>query len=64
MKDENIKEESEIQEALKKPFDYGSEEYLSLIKRIHKNREKYRNEQTTKQILKYKFLKENKNGKI
>ena len=51
------KEEAEIQEALQKPFDYGSPEYLALIKRIHKNREKYKQEQITKQVLKYKHIK-------
>jgi hypothetical protein len=54
---EKEKEEQEIQEALKKPLDYGSPEYLDLIEKIHRNRERYRSEQITKQVLKYKHIK-------
>ena len=57
MKEQDKIEEKEIEEQLKEPFDYGSEEYLKLIKKIHRNRERYRNEQRIKEILKYKMIK-------
>ena len=57
MKEQDKIEEKEIEEQLKEPFDYGSEEYLKLIKKIYHNRERYRNEQRTKEILKYKMIK-------
>lgn len=59
MKNEQKEEysEKEIQESLKEPFDYGSKEYFEIIKKIHANREKYKQEQTVKQILKYKCIK-------
>ena len=50
--------EKEIEEALKIPFDYGSEEYLSVREKIFKNREKYRKEKTVQDIIRYKYLKE------
>lgn len=50
------KEEQEIHDALKQPFDYGSEEYLNLIEKIKENRARYKAEQETKRILKYKFF--------
>ena len=49
--------EEEIKKALEKPFDYGSDEYLEVIKKIKANRDKYKAEQEVKQILKYKFIK-------
>ena len=57
LKEQDKIEEKEIEEQLKEPFDYGSEEYLKLIKKIHRNRERYRNEQRTEEILKYKMIK-------
>lgn len=54
---ENDKEEQEIQEALKQPFDYGSEEYLALIKKIKQNRAAYRAQQELTQVLRYKMIK-------
>ena len=56
--EENLKkEELEIQNALKEPFDYGSKEYLDLINKIKKNREKYRARQEIDQVLKHKMIK-------
>ena len=49
--------EKEIEEALKIPFDYGSEEYLSVREKILKNREKYRKEKAVQDIMKYKYIK-------
>ena len=57
MEDNFEKEELEIREALKEPFDYGSDEYLTLIDKIKKNREKYRAEQEVNQVLKYNMIK-------
>ena len=51
-------DEEEIKKALEKSFDYGSDEYLEVIKKIKVNRDKYKAEQEVKQILKYKFIKE------
>ena len=50
--------EKEIEEALKIPFDYGSEEYLSVREKILKNREKYRKEKAVQDIIRYKYIKE------
>ena len=49
--------EKEIQEDLKNPFDYGSEEYLKVLEKIKKYREKYKAEHEVNQILKYKYIK-------
>ena len=57
MEDNFEKEELEIREALKEPFDYGSDEYLALIDKIKKNRERYRAEQEVNQVLRYKMIK-------
>lgn len=57
MEDNFEKEELEIHEVLKEPFDYGSEEYLALIDKIKKNREKYRAKQEVNQVLRYKMIK-------
>ena len=49
-------DEEEIKKALEKPFDYGSDKYLEVIKRIKANRDKYKAEQEVKQALKYKLI--------
>ena len=49
-------EEKEIEEALKVPFDYGSEEYLKVITKIKAYRDKYRAEQEVNKVLKYKYI--------
>ena len=56
MKNEQY-DEKEIKKALEKPFDYGSEEYLDVIKKIKAKRDKYRAEQQVNQVLKYKSIK-------
>lgn len=50
-------DEKEIKKELEKPFDYGSEEYLTIIKKIKANRDKYKAEQHINQVLKYKLIK-------
>ena len=57
MEDNFEKEELEIYEVLKELFDYGSEEYLALIEKIKKKREKYRAKQEVNQVLRYKMIK-------
>lgn len=51
-------EEKEIEEALKIPFDYGSEEYLKLVAKIKAKREKYKSEKRIESVIKYKMYKE------
>lgn len=49
--------DEEIAEDLKNPFDYGSPEYLAVIAKIKANREKYKQEQDMKKLMKHRFSK-------
>lgn len=44
-------EEFSIEQHIKNPYDYGSEEYLSAMEKIKANREKYKKEVLEKQII-------------
>lgn len=53
----------DIKELLDEPFEYGSEEYMKVMKKILKNREKYRMEQEQKKKTSYVLMKKIKNNR-
>lgn len=41
---------------IKKPFDYGSEEYISIVEKIKRKKEIYRRRQKMSKLMKLKYF--------
>ena len=53
--DEDVKP-YDIYEDIKEPFDYGSEEYMSVVEKIKRQRDNYRKQQEMSKLMKLKYF--------